>query len=236
MKFLFASIIFSMLGFAACGQKSEDRKFTFDEWQRESFENIRLLPRYGYASKSPQQLTADKEFIKSIQEQPGYINMRDESDKHIRFGFEYLYRGDLRTAMYRFNQAYLLDSTNTDDYWGYGAVYMQLHKLDLAEHQYRVGLSKDSLNHHLWTDLATVYSVRASDNNDTTALNTAIQYLQKSYKIQPKDANTTYKLSVSYYLIGNCSAAKNFLKECEALGGQPITPEYKIALAKDCNK
>ena len=35
--------------------------------------------------------------------------------------------------MYRFNQAYLLDSTNTDIYWGFGGVYMTLGDFENAK-------------------------------------------------------------------------------------------------------
>lgn len=234
MRSLLMCFIISFVYYSAWAQSGNDQNYSFDEWQKESYENIRLLPRYGYAYKSAGQLAADKEFIANIKTDTLFTTMRNASDRHVALGFEYLYRGNLRVAMYRFNQAYLLDSTNTDDYWGYGSVYMQMGRLDLAEHQYLTGLSKDSLNHHLWTDLATVYSARAQNNNDTVALNKSIGYLQKSYAIQPKDVNTVYKLSVSHYLKGNCKEAQLYLGECEALGGQPITPEFRAALKNDC--
>ena len=53
------------------------------------------------------------------------------SDYLIKLGFNYMYKRDLKTAMYRFNQAYLLDSTNSDIYWGYGAIYMTLGNFEL---------------------------------------------------------------------------------------------------------
>lgn len=234
MKFLLllVSIFFTTISTSLCQKNNE--LYNFEKWQEESFENIRLLPRYGYAYKAPGQLAADAEFIKSIKSLEDFTDMRSASNHQVELGFNYLQRGDLRTAMYRFNQAYLLDSTNTDDYWGYGAVYMQLGRPDLAEHQYKTGLSKDSFNHHLWTDLATVYSTRAQENKDTVALKTAIQYLQKSYAIEPGDVNTVYKLSVTHYLMGNCKEAKRYFEECVKMGGQRITPAFRVALEDDC--
>jgi len=54
----------------------------------------------------------------------------------MALGFEYLNKDDLKTAMFRFNQAYLLESTNTDIYLGYGAVYATLGNYVKASQQY----------------------------------------------------------------------------------------------------
>lgn len=59
--------------------------------------------------------------------------------------------------MYRFNQAFLLDSTNSDIYWGYGAVYFMLNRLDLAREQYKTGLNMDPENTRILTDYGTSY-------------------------------------------------------------------------------
>src|SRR5690349_20549783 len=81
---------------------------TSAQWEKEAKTNIRLLPKYGHVSKTEGQMNADKQFI----EETLKIDSTKEkgSDHMIRLGFRYLYR-DNKTAMYRFNQAYLLDST-----------------------------------------------------------------------------------------------------------------------------
>ncbi len=62
--------------------------------------------------------------------------------------------------MYRFNQSYLLDSTSTDIYWGYGAVYMTLQNYEKAREQYLEGLTINPRNVHLLTDYATYFRIR----------------------------------------------------------------------------
>src|SRR5437899_1211183 len=85
------------------------QQMTIDEWNEQAKSNIRLLPKYGHAIKTAGQKNADKEFIESTLKQ--FPTPGKASEHLIELGFKYLYK-DIKTAMYRFNQAYLLDSTN----------------------------------------------------------------------------------------------------------------------------
>ena len=164
---------------------------------------------------------------------------RKGSDHLISLGFQYLYR-DLKTAMYRFNQAYLLDSTNTDIYWGFGAVYMTLGQYQKAKEQYVEGLKIDPDNTHLLTDygtyfMANYYALEPADKkNALQNLDTAIKYMTRSYILDPTDQNTTFKLSTLYWNKGDCNNAWKYYKECKVLGGQPITEAYTKDLEKKC--
>lgn len=211
---------------------AQPKELTFEEWQIEATTNKRLLPRYGHLPKTEQELEADAKFISVIKSQKDFTTMRESSNHLVKLGFDYLYRGDVRTAMYRFNQAYLLDSTNTDDYWGYGAVYIQLGELERAAEQYKTGLALDSTNAHIWTDYATLFMIKFGEDGNPSWLDTAIRYLHTSYSLQPKDVNTCYKLSTGYFRKGSCVDAWKYYNECVALGGQPITEEYTNALKK----
>lgn len=117
-------------------QVSTHENVALATWNKEAETNIRLWPKYNNAIKSEQQLAADITFIESeLSLEP---NRLSASNKYITIGFEYLYRKDIKTAMYRFNQAYLLDTTNVLIYWGYGAVYMQLYIRAIFECTYMV--------------------------------------------------------------------------------------------------
>lgn len=112
------TLLFAFLAWTTFGQQ-----MTSEQWEEEAKTNIRLLPKYGNVQKTEAQKKADKEFIESALKQDS--TNRKASDHLISLGFNNLYR-DIKTAMYRFNQAYLLDSTNTDIYWGFGGVYLTL--------------------------------------------------------------------------------------------------------------
>jgi tetratricopeptide (TPR) repeat protein len=137
--------------------------------------------------------------------------------------------------MYRFNQAWLLDSTNADVYWGYGGVYYTLGDTQSALKQYNEGLLIDRQNSKILTDKATVYLTLYEAKSDKDQLIKAIDLFNDSYTIDPKNQNTLYKLSVAYFYQGDCANAKKYYNECKALGGKNITPAYATALRKKCH-
>lgn len=223
------------------GQRYSDlvkQKMTLSKWNEESKTNIRLLPKYGYANKNDNQKKSDQEFIDEALKQ--HQSNRKASEHLIQLGFSYLYR-DLKTAMYRFNQAFLLDSTNSDIYWGFASVYMVLEDLVNAKIQFDEGLSISPQNTHLLTDYGTyfftkfVYLQSLSEKDALQNLESALSYLHKSYQIDPKDQNTTFKLSVCYLSKKDCPNAIRFFNECKKLGGQPITTDYTTTLSQECN-
>ena len=164
---------------------------------------------------------------------------RKASDHLIELGFKYLYN-DIKIAMYRFNQSFLLDSTNADIYWGYGAVYMTLGDLENAQKQYLEGLAINFKNTHLLTDYGTYFMsqyyglVPLDGKKAIIHLDSAISYLLKSYQIDIKDPNTTFKLSICFYQKKDCKSAWKYYNECKSLGGQPITEDFTKALTELC--
>lgn len=212
----------------------------WDEWENESKTNMRLLPKYGGVEKTEKQKESDTEFIETILKQDS--THRKGSDHLIDLGFKYLYKVDFKTAMYRFNQAYLLDSTNTDIYWGFGAVYMELGNYEKAKEQYEEGLNIEPENTHLLTDYGTYflylyYDLKSiDDENAVMNLDLGITYMTKSYKLDPKDQSTTFKLSVLYWNKGDCENAWKYYDECVKNGGEPITEAYTKGLNKKCQR
>lgn len=212
---------------------------TLEQWNEEARTNIRLLPRYGHVQKTEAQRESDRQFIETMLKQD--TTHRRASNHLIELGFKYLNR-DIKTAMYRFNQAYLLDSTNTDIYWGYGAVYMVLGDYVRAAHQYIEGVALDPNNTHLLTDYGTYHMVQynglqTQDETKAAAnLDSAISYLLKSFSLNPKNQNTSFKLSICYYNKKDCENAWKYYDICKELGGQPITEEYSVEIKKTCEK
>lgn len=237
MKQIFTIIItlFTIAGYA--------QLMTAEEWEQESKTNMRLFPKYGHQQKTEEQKEIDQTFINTTAQSDQFKGDRTAASNHmIQLGFDYLYRGDVKTAMYRFNQAYLLDSANTDIYWGYGAVYMNLGKYEKAKNQYAEGLSLDSDNTHLLTDYGTYYMAQyyalqpVKKKKALSNLDTAISYLNKSLQLNKTDQNTLYKLSICHWLKGECKNAFKYYDECKALGGQPIDEGYTTDLNKKCKR
>jgi tetratricopeptide (TPR) repeat protein len=203
-------------------------------WQEESKDNIRLLPEYGNVTKTKNQKEADDDFIKLSLQQDG---SREKASEHmVESGFSYLYRNDLKTAMYRFNQAWLLNPKNENAYWGFGAVYFMFNDFENAMTQYTKGLKINPESSNILTDKATLYLTKFNTTGGKVNLDSATTIFKRSYLVDPKNQNTLFKLSACYFLNDNCKDARKYYEECQALGGRPITKEYTEALKKRCVK
>ncbi|WP_448636547.1 tetratricopeptide repeat protein [Pedobacter panaciterrae] len=175
---------------------------------------------------------ADQQLIDNYLKQQG--SHHKASELIIKLGFDYLYKGDTKTAMYRFNQAWLLEPKNENVFWGFSAVYFTLGDHEKAMEQLNEGLSLNPNSSNLLTDKATIYYAKFPVSNDQKDLSAAIDLLNQSYKIDAKNQNTLFKLSVVYFMKQDCQNALRYYNECKTLGGRPITKEYTEAIQKQC--
>lgn len=212
---------------------------TYEDWEKEAEVNKRLLPKYGEFERTQNEKKNDKEFIDEVMK--SYKSKSDASDHMIDLGFQYLYKGDLKTAMYRFNQAYLLDNNNANIYWGYGGIYMAFGKFELSREQYDKGLKLNSGNDDILIDYGTTYLGEFYDFYQTDmekankSLDNAIVKLAKAYSLNPQNANASYKLSICYLYKNDCVKAKEYLKLSEETGNTNITDSYRNELEEKCN-
>lgn len=231
--------LFSLTTFAQRVSEVLGQPMTLDKWEQEAKTNIRLLPKYGYALKTEAQKKSDQELIASVLEKDS--SRRKASDQFIQLGFSYLNR-DIKSAMYRFNQAYLLDSTNTDIYWGFAAVYMTLGDYSKAEKQYQEGLAINPNSTHLLTDygtyfLAQYYGLKLIDEKSALSyLDSAITYMLKSFELDATNQDTSFKLTVCYWNKSDCDNAWKYYDICKSLGGKPITDDFTKDLKKKCKR
>ncbi|MGV3637376.1 MAG: hypothetical protein ACO1NQ_06970, partial [Flavobacteriales bacterium] len=95
---------------------------THREWLQQSFIDMRLVPAYGGRLKNAEQLASDSAFIAQM--------LSVNPDRHacaehlIDLGNDLLAKGDMVQAMYRFNQAYLMEPGNARIRRGYGAFFL----------------------------------------------------------------------------------------------------------------
>ena len=117
---------------------------------------------------------------------------------------------------------------------------MRLGDLENAQKQYLEGLAINSKNTHLLTDYGTYfmsqyYGLQPVDEKKAlTYIDSAINYLSKSFELDQTDPNTSFKLSICYFQKKDCKNAWNYYNECKIVGGQPITEDFTSALAEQC--
>lgn len=210
------------------------QRMTYSEWQEEAKTNKRLLPKYGYMPKSINELTSDSTFISSILQTDG---SKEVGSAHlVGLGFNYMQQGDIKTAMYRFNQAWLLDSLNANALWGFGAVYAYFGQTEEQINQYNAGLKIDPLNSNILTDYGTIHLGNFYDSNNTYELYLAIELLRKAYKSDPENYNTLFKLSICYYNLDDCYFAWKYWDKSVENGGMPVMENFTGDLRKKCEK
>ncbi len=209
------------------------------QWEEEARTDIGLLPKYGNVEKTAEEKERDSLFIiKVLQKDSTYSK---GSTSLMSLGFEEL-QTNVKKAMYRFNQAYLLDPTNMDVYSGYGAVYMRLGEYQKAKDQYEEGLRVAPKNARILEGYGTYYMVqyynlkKIKGETMVRNLDLAIQYLKKSYLRDQESATVPFKLSVLYKDKEDCKNAWKFYHESVANGSQQITEIYTQDLKEKCKK
>ncbi len=228
MKYIFFLLVF----FTA--KVSFSQQITYDQFKEEAKTEINLRPEYGNVKKDKELLEEDKKFIDFELKQNG--TLQKASEELVKLGFSYLYKGDLKTSMRRFNQAWLLNPKNENSYWGFGAIYFTFNDKEEALKQLERGLLINPNSSNILTDKATIYMSFSMDSHKPDYLDKAITIFNQSYKIDPTNKNTLFKLSAAYYYKKDYLNAWRFYDECLKLGGQQISSGYLEALKKQCNR
>lgn len=221
-------IILILLSFTAFSQPIK-----YADWQAEAKKDNRLLPEYGGAPRTKAQKAEDETYIKTATEEM-HADRHDGSNQLVDLGFKYIEKGDLRAAMYRFNQAWILDPKNANIYSGFGTIYFIFQDLKRSIQYFDKGLAMDGKNSNLLTYKARSLMAMFETKKDTAAFFSSFPLLKKSYSIEPKNPYTTYMLSRYYIRMSQCDSAVKYYNKCKKSGGQPITPEYEKAVKTIC--
>jgi len=91
---------------------------TPDAWSKEWPLNER--PMYGGAEKTAEMKEVDQRYIEGVKAMG--FTLKQGAVEAAKRGWTAMRQGDLKTAMKRFNQAWLLDKNNGAAYWGMAAV------------------------------------------------------------------------------------------------------------------
>lgn len=216
----------------------EAQHLTYPEWQERSFRDMRLMPMYGNRPKNEKVLASDSAFV--AQTLAAIPDRRKASDHLAALGFGLLREGNMTHAMYRFNQAYLMDPKNPATYRGYGAFFMAMDRTDEAGRLFADGLALDSTDSRLMTDLSAAFLAGEFNLRDKEPekadqlLNGAIGLLERALHQDPKSTEANFKLSVAHLRKGDCAKARAYRDVCKDLGGSQITPEYDVTLKARC--
>ncbi len=188
------------------GVNTDRSKLTVDD--------LNTMPLFGEQAKTSEQIDREIRFLNDCDRS---FPTRPEASKFFTDrGWDYVASGQLDTAAYRFNLAWLLNDHNADAYWGLGVVSYQKNQLPDAVRMLKRGLAVADSNVTLMTDLATVQIKYHQDHNDSSALADAETTLQRAVAISPS-ASAYQKLSLVNYLKADYGKAWAYFHQARTL-------------------
>ncbi len=214
------------------------QRLSYEEWLLKAMADKRLEPCYGAQEKTPAQKESDADFIALALR--GDTVRRSVSDKLVDHGTTLLKEGNHTQAMMRFNQAWLVDSTNARPFWGFGTFFMELDRPAVAVRWYKRGLARDSAHVRLLDGLATALLAERHSTMETETerrndlLSAALSLLERAQAEAPKDGPVAYRLAVCHLLRGDCAEAKRCAERCAALPSCPMEQGFQESLLKHC--
>jgi tetratricopeptide (TPR) repeat protein len=194
-------------------------------------EGINLLPMFGGETKCEEQLKDDKKFISECDSR--FEDRKIAAKYHVDKGWEYFYKTDYETSMKRFNQAWLLDSSNADVYWGFGNLLGIKHEFRKSLPLLEKSIKLNPNNPKIYECIATSYGQLFFEAKDVGLLNKTIDNLKTSIQLDPKSASAFGQLTGAYSYFTQKDSARKYLALTDKLDPQAINPEVRKMLTEN---
>lgn len=164
------------------------------------------------------------------------------SENAAKMGWQYYYKGDFKTAIKRFNQAWMFNRKSVDAFWGFGLIMGQRalkedHITNIkASIQYleKANEYSSAKNYKIIADLAHSYSLLAFILKGEGKLNKDV--FEKAEKLFEEAKNINSKYPVAYFNWsvlefeqGKYAKAKELMNRAKELGFK-VNPDYEKEL------
>ena len=157
-----------------------------------------VMPMFGNKPKTEAQQKKDERFLTSCDK--SFLNRQEASKFFMERGWEYYNEGQVDTAMYRFNLAWLLNPNNVDPYWAFGLISASKANNAEAITYYEKALALEPKNAMLLSDMASSYLTLFREKKKKKNLKKATQLLNEALTAEPENAYALYNMSlVKYY-------------------------------------
>ena len=181
------------------------------------------------ANKCPEQLEADKIFLKEMDDIFDGDRTSAAQDR-VNRAWGYFYQGHSDSAMMRFNQAWLLDSSNAEIFWGYGNLLGQQKKFSESLEFFEKALSINPNNSNIWLSASSSYGQLFYQSKDKKYLDKTIECLKKSVSLDPNNGSAYGQLTAAYTYIVQKDSARKYLQITDQLDPSAINPEVREML------
>jgi tetratricopeptide (TPR) repeat protein len=183
---------------------------------------------YGSEKKCIYQLEADEIFLTNCDKQ--FKDRKEAAIFHINRGWKYFYKNQLDTSMMRFNQAWLLDSTNADIYWGFGTILGTKKQYKESIPLFEKSIKMSSNNPKVFESIASSYGQLFFETKDIKFLNLAIDNLKTSVRLDPNNASAYGQLTAAYSYFMQKDSGRKYLEITDKINPNEINPEVRSLL------
>ena len=211
------------------------------------YKPINELPMYGspYMKKTEKQIQADNKFIKSVVKSEGSREIA--AKRFAGAGWKSKRKGDLVTAMKRFNESWLLDSNYYQPYWGFASIFLAKKEPEKASVYFdkAIKLINDNDNKEtksfkpwIFVDAARAYGWTAGRLKETDVERSKSLYekanklIDEALMIDPK-VGRAYNIGAAIaYDQGDYQRAWNIVKKSHVTGAYKFSNDFIEQLSK----
>ena len=192
--------------------------------EQQTEQSYLVQPMFGNKPKTEAQQKKDEKFLTSCDK--SFLNRQEASKFFMERGWEYYNEGQVDTAMYRFNLAWLLNPNNIDTYWAFGLVTAAQNKNEEAITYYEKARAIDPKNSMLLSDMASTYLAAYREKQKKKTLKKATQLLNESVATEPQNAYALYNLSLLKFYEKKYPDAWDYLHKSRMLNLNVIDYNY----------
>lgn len=146
----------------------------------------KVLPMFGKQAKTDAQQKADEKFLTSCDK--SFASRTEASNFFMDRGWDYFNEGQVDTAVYRFNLAWLLNPDNHNTYWAFGLVEYSKGNSKEAIGMYERALKYQPNNSLLLSDAGAAFITQFNEDKKKKNLKQASTYLDRSLALDPANA------------------------------------------------
>jgi Tfp pilus assembly protein PilF len=190
-----------------------------------------LVPKYGLLPKPKWQKQVDDTFLSAMDDEYHGDRTKASAAMSTR-GWQYLQGGDDDTAMERFNQAWLLDSTNGVALWGMAAVEANVGKFDVSLKLFAEAEESESDLLNFSVDYAKSIGMAGVARKDEALLRNAYGRFERIYQKAPDDTDNLVNWAKTLFGVGDYAQAWAKVKLAEATPDKAILAPTFVAASQ----
>jgi tetratricopeptide (TPR) repeat protein len=196
----------------------------------ECMDGLDLMPMYGtLVEKCDKQDELNKRFIEKCDKE--YIDRGEAVLSHLEKAWGYLEQKDPDMAMRVFNQAWLLDSSNADVYWGFAMVLGVRQSFLESLYFFEKSLRINPDNPEVWHSASISYGSLYMQTKNKTYLQNGINCLRNVVIIDDTNPVSLAHLSAAFAIAGQRDSVEKYWKLTKKINPEATDPDVERILA-----